>query len=72
MNRSGGESQLINNVVNQAIAREAQLPNENITQRVVIDIRGQSVGELQQQRIRTSIETKASTSGIKVEVEYMQ
>ena len=72
LNRSGGESQLINNVVNQAIAREAQLPNENITQRVVIDIRGQSVGELQQQRIRTSIETKASTSGIKVEVEYMQ
>ncbi|NUQ30409.1 MAG: hypothetical protein HOQ35_18090 [Acidobacteriaceae bacterium] len=51
---SKGSSKLINNVVEQALRRQAELP-EGLKQALVIDVRGQNVTEAQAQNIIDTI-----------------
>ena len=55
---SKGNSNLVNNVVNQAIKRAAELP-AGTKQALVIDIRGQKVSDTQLQRLFQDINTRS-------------
>lgn len=61
LNRSGGESSLVNNIAEQAVYRKNHLPS-GMTQMIKIDIRGQNVSTAKKIEIIEKIVNKSNGS----------